>query len=187
MQTVKKTKHREVQAKYIALTAMFTALTTVTTAFIKIPAPLGYLHAGDAAVYLSASLLPAPLGFIAAGVGGALADVLSGYAVWAVPTLLIKMLDVLPFFLMRLFLGSRGKDDRILRLPVIAALAGATAVTVGGYYVANLLLYDQSAALAEIPFNAMQAAVAAVLFTVAGAALDAVQFKRKLTGKFTEK
>lgn len=183
MQTVKKMKHQTIRAKYIAVTAMFAALITVTTAFIKIPAPLGYMHAGDAAVYLAACILPAPLGFIAAGIGGALADVLSGYAVWAIPTLLIKMLNVVPFFLMRLFLAGKGRDDRILRLPVVAALVVTTAVTVGGYYVANCLLYDQNAAVAEIPFNCMQSAVAAALFIVLSAALDAIQFKRKLTGR----
>ena len=63
----------------LAITAMFAALITVTTAFIKIPAPLGYVHAGDSMIYLAASVLPEPLGFLAAAVGGGLADLLAGY------------------------------------------------------------------------------------------------------------
>ena len=89
MQTIKaqKTKY---SGKALAVTAMFAALITAATAFIKIPAPLGYAHAGDSVIYLAACILPAPFGFIAASVGGALADLLSGYAVWAIPTAVIK-------------------------------------------------------------------------------------------------
>ena len=60
--------------KYAAMTAMFAALITITTAYVKIPAPLGYAHAGDSMIYLSASVLPGPLGFAAAAIGGGLAD-----------------------------------------------------------------------------------------------------------------
>ncbi|MBR1481552.1 MAG: ECF transporter S component [Ruminococcus sp.] len=166
--------------KTIALTAMFAALVTAATAFIKIPAPLGYAHAGDAVVYLAACVLPAPFGFIAASLGGGLADLLSGYAVWAVPTALIKALNVLPFFLMRRRLQRARKDSRILHPLTLLMLLPTTAVTVGGYFAANLLLYDRGAAWAETPFNLVQAAVAAVLFIILGAALDAISFKQKL-------
>ena len=86
--------------KYAAMTAMFAALITITTAYVKIPAPLGYAHAGDSMIYLSASVLPGPLGFAAAAIGGGLADLLAGYPQWAVPTAIIKALNVLPFFLL---------------------------------------------------------------------------------------
>ena len=76
--------------KYAAITAMFAALITVTTAYVKIPAPLGYAHAGDSMIYLSASVLPGPLGFAAASIGGGLADLLAGYPQWAIPTAIIQ-------------------------------------------------------------------------------------------------
>ncbi len=112
MQTIKaqKTKY---SGKALAVTAMFAALITAATAFIKIPAPLGYAHAGDSVIYLAACILPAPFGFIAASVGGALADLLSGYAVWAIPTAVIKALNVLPFFLARKYLQKKGRDTRM--------------------------------------------------------------------------
>ena len=44
--TVSKTDSKY-NVKLIAITAMCAALITVTTAFIKIPSPLGYSHAGD--------------------------------------------------------------------------------------------------------------------------------------------
>lgn len=159
---------------------MFAALIAAATAFIKIPAPIGYAHAGDSMVCLAACMLPAPLSFIAAAVGGALADVLSGAAVWALPTALIKALNVLPFFAARLLLQKRHKDDKILRLPICTALPVTAGVTVGGYYLASALLYGSAAAVAEIPFNAMQALIGAVLFVALAFALDAVKAKQRL-------
>ena len=58
--TVSKTDSKY-NVKLIAITAMCAALITVTTAFIKIPSPLGYSHAGDSMIYLAASILPGPL------------------------------------------------------------------------------------------------------------------------------
>ena len=55
--TVSKTDSKY-NVKLIAITAMCAALITVTTAFIKIPSPLGYSHAGDSMIYLAASILP---------------------------------------------------------------------------------------------------------------------------------
>ena len=48
--TVSKTDSK-FNVKLIAITAMCAALVTVTTAFIKIPSPLGYSHAGDSMIY----------------------------------------------------------------------------------------------------------------------------------------
>ena len=73
-QNVKTKTGSNVNVKLITMTAMFAALVTVTTAFIKIPSPLGYSHAGDSMIYLGASVLPGPFGIIAASIGGALAD-----------------------------------------------------------------------------------------------------------------
>ncbi len=175
--SVQKTKYT---GKAMALTAMFAALITVATAFIKIPAPVGYAHAGDAVVYLAACVLPAPFGFIASALGGAFADLLSGYAVWAIPTALIKALNVLPFYLvLRRTRRARG-NSRILSPMTLLMLLPTSLVTVGGYFAANLLLYDVGAAWAETPFNLIQAAVAAVMFIILAAALDTVKFKQKL-------
>ena len=178
MQTVKTLHKQRINSRAIALSAMLAAMVTVSTAFIKIPAPLGYAHAGDAVVYLSACLLPAPLSFLAAGIGGVLADILSGYAVWALPTALIKMANVLPFFIARMIL--KNKDRKLLNIGTLAALLPSAGVTVGGYYLADWLLYDRAAALAEIPFNVMQALVGTVLFIALGIALDAVKLKQRI-------
>lgn len=178
MQTLKAQKSK-VNVKTVAVGAMFAALITVATAFIKIPAPSGYAHAGDSFVMLAACALPAPVSFIAAAVGGAMADLLSGYAVWALPTAIIKALVVLPFFAVRILLSKKNKDDRLLRPVMAIPVLLAAAITVGGYFAASVLLYDKNAALAEIPFNIMQCVVSTVLFTALGLALDAIKFKQR--------
>ena len=111
--TVSKTDSK-FNVKLIAITAMCAALITVTTAFIKIPSPLGYSHAGDSMIYLAASILPGPFGIIASSIGGALADLISGYPHWAIPTAIIKAINAVPFVLCRMAMKKRGKDEKII-------------------------------------------------------------------------
>ena len=187
MSNLSKNRADSEHIKYAAITAMFAALITVTTAYIKIPAPLGYAHAGDSMIYLAASVLPGPLGFAAAAVGGGLADLLAGYPQWAIPTAIIKALNVLPFFLIKLSLKNSPKLDKIISLPNLLMLIPTTIVTIGGYFVANALLYDTAAAIAEILPNLVQASVGAGIFIVLGTSLDAVHFKSRILSGRKEK
>ena len=187
MSNLSKNRAVSEQIKYAVITAMFAALITVTTAYIKIPAPLGYAHAGDSMIYLAASVLPGPLGFAAAAVGGGLADLLAGYPQWAIPTAIIKALNVLPFFLIKLALKNSPKLDKIISLPNLLMLIPTTIVTIGGYFVANALLYDTAAAIAEILPNLVQASVGAGLFIVLGTSLDAAHFKSRILSGRKEK
>lgn len=183
--TTKKSSSENI--KYAAITAMFAALITVTTAYIKIPAPLGYAHAGDSMIYLAASVLPGPFGFAAAAIGGGLADLLAGYPQWALPTAIIKALNVLPFFILKLALKNSPKLEKIISLPNLLMLIPTTIVTIGGYFVANALLYDISASVAEILPNLVQAGVGAGLFVILGTSLDAVHFKSRILSGRKEK
>ena len=84
-------KKKKSTTKKLVMTALFTALTMVSTMLIRIPLPMGYVHLGDAFVLLSAFILGPIWGTIAAGVGSALADVI-GYIAYAPATLIIKAL-----------------------------------------------------------------------------------------------
>ena len=187
MSSLKSSRTSSENIKFAAITAMFAALITVTTAYIKIPAPLGYAHAGDSMIYLAASVLPGPLGFAAAAIGGGLADLLAGYPQWAFPTAIIKALNVLPFFILRLALKNSPKLEKIISLPNLLMLIPTTIVTIGGYFVANTLLYDSAAAIAEILPELVQAGVGAGLFVILGTSLDAVHFKSRILSKRKEK
>ena len=174
---------KQKKTRLAVLTAMFAALIIVTTAYLKIPAPLGYAHLGDSMIYLSASILPAPFGFLAAGIGGALADLLAGYPQWAIPTAVIKMFNVLPFFIVGLVMKGSPKLGRIVNPPYLLMLIPSTIVTLGGYFAANTLMYDIGAATAELLPNLFQSIVGAIVYIILGLSLDSVKFKSRLTGK----
>ena len=67
--------------KLLTASAMFAAMITLTTAYLfHIPVGVngGYIHFGDAFIYLAAGLLPMPYACAAAAIGGGLADFVSG-------------------------------------------------------------------------------------------------------------
>lgn len=162
--------------------ALFAALTAVFTAFVKIPIGTsggGYLHFGDSLIYLASCLLPFPYCMGAAAIGGALADVMAGAAAWALPTAVIKACNTVPFLLLRR-LGP--KEGRILTkgTALMPVLSGG--ITLGGYFVAESLLYGVEAATVSLPFSVIQAVGSAVLFYLAAFALDRVSFQRFMKG-----
>ncbi|MDD3168327.1 MAG: ECF transporter S component, partial [Eubacteriales bacterium] len=76
----------------IIVAGLMMAMIVVATILIIIPVPFGngYIHLGDAIIFLSVLILGWEYGAVAAGVGSALADILVGYAIWAPWTLFIK-------------------------------------------------------------------------------------------------
>ena len=157
----------------MVVTAMFTAMIFVLTRFISVPVATGYVHFGDALVYLVASVMGGPWAFFAAAVGEALADVTAGWVSYAPATLIVKALIALPFVL------SCKKSDKILT-PLTALLTiPAGVITVGGYFVADLII-DKAYAVVNIPGNIIQAVGSAVLFIVIAAAFDAAKIKKRL-------
>lgn len=84
------------KTKTLALSGLLCSATLLLT-LLNVPLPSGYgfIHLGDAGVFLSVCLLTTPLGAAAAGVGSALADLILGYAMYAPATLIIKGLTAL--------------------------------------------------------------------------------------------
>lgn len=80
--------------KKMVYTALMTSLVFISTYAIQVPVPFtsGYIHPGDSMVFLSGLLLGPFFGAFAAGVGSAFADLLGGYTLWVIPTLIIKSL-----------------------------------------------------------------------------------------------
>ena len=160
----------------IVMAAMFAALVTGLTFFPKIPIPGGgYVHLGDAMIYLAASFLPMPYAMAAAAIGGGLADLLSGYATYAPFTVLVKALLTIAFTY---------KNERILsKRNFIAPLAGLV-ITPGIYFGADWILYGGiGAATPGIIWNVCQAVASMIVFCIVAAAFDKMQLKNKLFGK----
>jgi uncharacterized repeat protein (TIGR04002 family) len=167
---------RSANTRSLALTGLFTALILTATAYLpRIPTVNGYAHIGDTFIYLAASLLPAPQAALAAGLGGMLADVLTGYGQWAPFTLIIKMCLTLPF---------TARQPRLWCGRNIIAAAVALPITVGGYYAAAWLLTGSGLApLAEVPANALQAGVSMLFYLILAHRLDKAGFKNLLNNK----
>ncbi|HCB91585.1 MAG TPA: TIGR04002 family protein [Ruminococcaceae bacterium] len=157
------------------LAALFGALIFVVTAYaLHIPTPTtgGYVHLGDAFLYLAASLLPAPYAVAAAAVGEALSDALTGSIAYALPTLVIKAAMALCF-------SAAGASIVTRRNAVATAAAGL--ICVGGYYLTEVLLCRSFVVpVASVPANLVQAAASAAIYLLAGRALDRVKLKSSL-------
>lgn len=82
----------ETKTKKIILGGLMIALVFVSTFSVKIPIPFtqGYIHAGDSMIFVAAILLGWKYGALAGGIGSAFADIMGGYAMWALPTFIIK-------------------------------------------------------------------------------------------------
>ena len=165
------------------MTALLTALIMLLTAYVlHIPVGTngGYIHLGDTMIYLAAVLLPTPFALLSAAVGGALADILSGAALWALPTAVIKALMVLPFTAS----GEKLFCRRNAFAPVISGMIGVV-----GYFFAEVIIVLLSggvfeaavggAVVAILP-NILQETAGGVAFCLLAAALDRVNFKKRI-------
>ena len=165
----------------ICLTGLFAAIIAVFTAFVKIPTGInsGYLHFGDSVVYLSGCII-GPFGLISSAIGGALADVLAGAAVWALPTAIIKALNCVPFIVaMKMYRNKKGESKNVNVYTLVATVISAV-ITIGGYYIAEGLMYSFPSALASVPFSIVQAIGSAIIFALMGKALDGTKAGRFL-------
>lgn len=160
------------KTRLLSISALFAAIIYVFTAFFHIPSHTGYTHVGDAFVYLAGSLLPTPYAMGAAAVGGMLADLLSGYAMWMPGTGAIKALTALFF---------TRKAETLLCKRNMLALLPAFVLCVGGYYLYEALLTGNWVApLGGIPGYCVQVTASAVVYTALGKLLDSVRFKEHI-------
>lgn len=151
--------------RQIALLALFMALVAVATMVVRVPIPQtsGYMNLGDSIVLLSGIFFGPALGFMAGGVGSALADILGGYPQWAPWTLGIKGIEAM---LAGLAVRYLHLNIHRITLAAIVCFVACTAWMVFGYYVTEVFMYDQKAALAELPANLVQAGGSVVLATL---------------------
>ncbi len=144
----------------IVITALLAALTCVATIIIKIPSPLkGYLNLGDCVVLIAGWMLSPVYGFFAAGLGSALADLFSGYVVYAPATFVIKgLMALIAFCGFKLFHKNLGN----LPSRIIAGIA-AEVVMILGYFVFEGFLYGFGPSVVNIPANGVQGMAGLVL------------------------
>lgn len=157
----------------ITITGLFAAMITLMTAYIfHIPygANGGYIHFGDALIYVAAVLLPRPYALAAAAIGGGLADLLTA-PMWAPATIIIKMLITLPF---------TSHDGKMLGVRNTLAPFIALPISAAGYYLAEGILFGSFASpLASLAGSAIQSGGSAIIFLIFAAALDRIHIKNR--------
>ncbi len=165
---------RKKNTRLLCVAAIFTALVFVVTAYLHIPTNNGYIHVGDGIIYLAACLLPWPYAIAVGACGALLADCLTGFAVWAPASVIIKALTALLF---------TAKSKRILCVRNRVMLLPAALICAGGYYLYESVLYGNwIASLTGIPGSLTQSIASSILFVVLGIAFDKMNFKHKLDG-----
>ena len=161
----KTTKPKAVQTssakvRDLCITAICIVLVYVFTAMVSITFPGAgdgsLMHMGNIPLFIAAILFGRKTGALAGGIGMALFDLLSPFAVWAHFTLVIVGV-------MGYAVGAIAEKHRAIGWYVLAMLL-ACAVKVGGYYVAEAILYGNwIAPVISIPGNIIQVAVGAVV------------------------
>ncbi len=152
--------------KHMCLSGVFTCIVFVFTAYLHIPSHTGYTHIGDGFIYLAACLLPLPYSAFVGAVGALLADCLTGFAIWAPASVIIKTVTVL-------FFSCHG--EKIIRPRNLIALIPSAILCSGGYYLYDTLITGSFIApLTGIPGYITQSVLSSILFILAGYTLDKI-------------
>lgn len=152
----------------LCVTALFIALTYLATALIQIPIPLGYSNLGDSVILLTAFLFSPGIACISGALGASLADLLTGYAIWSIPTLIIKFIIAL---IACLIMGKTKKKMYSVKT-IIAAIASMVFM-VAGYVFAGAILYGSvGAGIASAPGLIAEAVINIIVFYFVGTIIE---------------
>lgn len=152
----------KINIKKLTTCAIFSAIICVVTTFVAVPAPaIGNINLGDIFILCSAWLL-GPWGAVASGIGACLADLLSGFAIYAPATFVIKILMALICHYVSLGLL---KVVKLKIVPHFISALCAEGFMVLGYFLYETVIYGFTAAIASVPFNLIQGSVCMVIGT----------------------
>ena len=141
------------KTKKLVMASLVAALVCIATMIIKVPSPLkGYINLGDGIILIAGWIFSPAYGFMAAAIGSAMADVFSGYALYALATFVIKGLMALVACL-----GYKLCSKKLGDLPsrIISGILSEILMVLG-YYVFEGFLYGFIPSLVNIPANTVQ-------------------------------
>ena len=139
--------------KKIIIAAMFSAVIAVATMIIRIPSPTGYVNFGDCFVLIAGWLL-GPFGILAAAIGSALADFLSSYTIYIIPTFIIKGCMALCAWALFKAISNGGK--KLIVISYILSAVVAEIIMVVGYFTFEAIFFSPMLAIQSILGNAFQ-------------------------------
>ena len=141
----------------LVISALMICMIVLGTIMFRIPVPMtkGYIHLGDAMIYLAVLLLGKKQGSAAACLGSALGDILGGYAFWAPFTLVIKF--AMAFTAGSIIESHSPKYERGTLRRTLLYVAGMTAgglIMCAGYLAVERFMYGGwTPALLGVPWN----------------------------------
>ena len=157
----------------MCISGILSALVFVVTAYLHIPTYNGYVHCGDGLIFLAACVLPMPYSIIVGALGAMLADLLTGFAIWAPGSMIIKGLLALLFTC---------KSNKILTKRNLVMLLPAALISAGGYYLYEAVIIGSFISpLAGIPASLVQALASSVVYVLIGVVMDKYNVKKKMS------
>jgi len=156
--------------RQLTIAGIFTALVFLATAYLHIPVGTGYVHIGDAFIYTAASMLPLPYALFVSIGGAVLADCLSGFALWAPASAIIKGVSVLLFT----------RKDKIICAKNIIAVFLSWIICIGGYYLYEAVISGNFIVpLASIGGNVLQCVFSTIAYIIIGISADKLKRSQK--------
>ncbi len=142
----------------IGLLAVLIALVAVFTLVPRVPVPAtgGYANLSSVAITFTGLVFGPFVGAVAGGIGTAIADLLGGFLPFAPLSLIAHGLE-------GFLIGFLGRGQRSVWRMLLAWLIGSLAMMAVYFVGESLFLTGPAAALAEVPFNAFQAALGAIV------------------------
>ena len=166
--------------KKLAFAALFATLCCVSTLIVTVPLPNGYFNVGDVFVLLAGWCLGGIWGGAAAAVGSALADLWSGFALYAPATFLIKGLNAALAWLVAFSMKKLIKKDSLDFLSRIVGAIAGEAVMVLGYFLFETVLYGVAGGALALVGNVLQGVCCGALAVILFSALYPIKTVRNL-------
>ena len=158
--------------RLMCISGIFSALVFVITAYLHIPTYNGYVHCGDGLIFIAACILPMPYSIMIGVLGALLADLLTGFAIWAPGSVVIKGMLAILFTC---------KSNKIITKRNLFMLLPAALISALGYYLYEALITGSLvASLAGIPGSLVQAVASSVVFVALGIAMDKYNVKKRM-------
>jgi uncharacterized membrane protein len=172
------TVRSRVTTRDISQTGLLTALVFIATYFIQFKLPIfsqgGLVHTGTVVAYIAAVVFGPKKGALAGAFGMGIFDILSGWAIWAPFTFVIR--GVMGYMLGKFAYANDKNGENIVYNIIGLVVSGAWMM--GGYYLTEVFLYHNwITPIGSLPGDATQLAFALFLGVPIAAVLKKA-FKR---------
>lgn len=148
---------------WLSITALLMAITCIFTMFIRIPIPLGYANLGTSIILVAVFFFGVKSGVLAGSIGAALADFLSGFNEWILPTLLIKA----ALAVTAASIGKRKGKFHLKSFRTAIAVIVSMAVMIIGYIIGGAILYGgMEAGLSSAPGLIAEGVINSIAFYI---------------------